>query len=641
MTKAVLDSRGYFQYNQSWGMRLITLLFCFVAISCHTLSAQYQLNGSAVEINDSCYQLTNDQSNQVGSIWFEEKINLEEVFDLRFDIYLGANDGGADGVLFGLQPISTSIGTNGQGLGFGGVMPSIGVEFDTYTNGDFSDLAEDHMSIARNGDLNHSSVNNLAGPIPMTVGGTNVEDGQYYNIRIVWDPSTQALRAFFECGPPLTYVGDIVNEIFGGDPEVFWGFTAATGLLSNDQIVCFNYISFEPTAADLAVCPGDSVQLSAQEGWNNYSWEPAALVSDASIANPYAFPVVDTEFIVTILDECGIAIRDTIMVTQSSGAGLINLGDDVIVCSDDLPYTLDAGVVGADYEWQDGSNQQTFDVNATGVYSVQVDGGAGCVDMDTIVVTVEEPAVIELPNELGLCAGESAEVDYTVTIDGVSTTESITVMATNTFSVTPEPAQDACVVSESINVFTKPLPSLDLGDITEICDGSFLEVTLSDLFDSVVWSDGSEDFSRFISIAGIYEVTAFKDGCSNSDSFEVVIKDCDTTVIDTMMVDTTVIIQPEPTPGCRLRFPTAFSPNGDGENDVFRGFDFECELEAYTMKIYDRWGRLLFNGPNRDFAWDGFDLNGEKMPMGVYVYVVEYSSGGLVDAQGGNITLIR
>lgn len=625
-------------------MRLTTLLFCFVTICCHSLAAQYQLNGNAVAINDSCYRLTNDATNQVGSIWFEEKINLEEIFDLRFDIFLGANDGGADGLLFGLQPISTSIGTNGQGLGFGGVLPSLGVEFDTYTNGNFSDLMEDHMSIAKDGDLDHASVNNLAGPIPMTAAATNVEDGQYHNIRIVWDPNTQILRAFFDCGPPLAYVGDIINDIFGGDPEVYWGFTAATGALTNEQIVCFNYISFEPTAADLSVCPGDSVQLTAQEGWNNYSWEPAAMVSDPTISNPYAFPTSTTEFIVTILDECGIPIRDSILVTEASGDGLIDLGNDVIVCSDDLPYTLDAGLAGAEYEWQDGSDQQTFEVNATGTYWVEVDGGAGCADVDTIMVTVEEPATIDLPNELGLCTGESADVEYTVTIDGIANTQSINVTATNTFSVTA--AQDACVVSESINVFTIPVPSLELGEITTICEGAFLEITLNPAFDSVMWNDGSSDFSRFISAAGVYEVTATKDGCSNTDSFEVLIEDCDTMFVDTMMIDTmimdtSVVVEPEPTPGCRLRFPSAFSPNGDGQNDFFRSYDFDCEITDYSILIFDRWGRLLFEGGSKDASWDGFDRGGEPMLMGVYVYAVQYVSGGVTETKGGNITLLR
>ena len=63
-------------------------------------------------------------------------INLRQDFRLEFDVYLGTRDGGgADGIAFGLQPINTSIGNSGGGLGMQGVSPSVGVYLDTYRNG--------------------------------------------------------------------------------------------------------------------------------------------------------------------------------------------------------------------------------------------------------------------------------------------------------------------------------------------------------------------------------------------------------------------------------------------------------------------------------------------------------------------------
>ena len=56
--------------------------------------------------------------------WYENKISLEESFELNFELYFGTRDNGADGLAFCLQPLSTSIGVSGGGLGVEGVNPS-------------------------------------------------------------------------------------------------------------------------------------------------------------------------------------------------------------------------------------------------------------------------------------------------------------------------------------------------------------------------------------------------------------------------------------------------------------------------------------------------------------------------------------
>jgi len=61
------------------------------------------------------------------------KINLNNSFDFVFNVYLGCKDGeGADGIVFILQPLNTSIGAAGQGMGFYGVTPSVGIALDTW-----------------------------------------------------------------------------------------------------------------------------------------------------------------------------------------------------------------------------------------------------------------------------------------------------------------------------------------------------------------------------------------------------------------------------------------------------------------------------------------------------------------------------
>src|ERR1700759_4634097 len=82
----------------------------------------YIVNGSASTNSCNCYTLTPAVNTQSGSVWNANKINLNNPFDFIFNVFLGCNDdNGADGIVFILQPISTSVGTTGGGMGFEGI----------------------------------------------------------------------------------------------------------------------------------------------------------------------------------------------------------------------------------------------------------------------------------------------------------------------------------------------------------------------------------------------------------------------------------------------------------------------------------------------------------------------------------------
>ena len=91
-----------------------------------------------------------------------------------------------------------------------------------------------------------------------------------------------------------------------------------------------------------------------------------------------------------------------------------------------------------------------------------------------------------------------------------------------------------------------------------------------------------------------------------------------------------------------LKWPTAFSPNNDGLNDLFR-FQTKDVEEIYSFKIMNRWGKIVYNGSENNFAgWDGF-TNGLPQAMGVYVFAVEFLLEGESSEQTslGHFTLIR
>ena len=316
-------------------------LFLFFLFITTALQGQFILNGEAVQTDNSCYRLTRPVNGAAGSIWNPDKIDLNKSFEVVMDIYLGCKDeDGADGIVFGLQPVTTSIGTAGGGIGFQGITPSLGIEFDTWQNFSLSDPEYDHIAVIRQGDLNHSTANNLAGPVQASATNTNIEDCNFHSLRVSWDAGAKKLTIYFDCEPRLVADIDMVNEIFGGDPEVFWGFTSATGAANNLHQVCFNYTTFLDQIPDVVMCPGGQVQLRATGG-RSYSWSPAEGLSNPNIANPIASPARTTTYTVEARDACGIPFYDEVRVEVAGDPVFFDLGPDTAICEGQM-LLLDA-----------------------------------------------------------------------------------------------------------------------------------------------------------------------------------------------------------------------------------------------------------------------------------------------------------
>ncbi|MBL4587098.1 MAG: gliding motility-associated C-terminal domain-containing protein [Flavobacteriales bacterium] len=241
---------------------LLVLFLFLIGIGQSQAQSPYIPNGDAVELSCNCYRLTEAQNNQGGSVWNENLINLTDSFDFTFDVYLGEQNGGADGIAFVLQPVSTSEGNIGGGLGYEAISPSVAVEVDTWSNNSqgqlYGDPAEDHMAIQANGDPNHTTVNNLAGPEFALSNGDNIEDGETHLMRVVWDPTTNTLDSYMDGSLRVSYTGDMVTDVFNNDPMVFWGFTGSTGGANNVQEFCLSIIP-GLTSSTEQICQGETV----------------------------------------------------------------------------------------------------------------------------------------------------------------------------------------------------------------------------------------------------------------------------------------------------------------------------------------------------------------------------------------------
>jgi gliding motility-associated-like protein len=98
--------------------------------------------------------------------------------------------------------------------------------------------------------------------------------------------------------------------------------------------------------------------------------------------------------------------------------------------------------------------------------------------------------------------------------------------------------------------------------------------------------------------------------------------------------------------------PSAFTPNGDGKNDVFGPGDNYChpDFSDYSFNIYNRWGQMVFQSVNAGEKWDG-RFGGVLQETGVYFYTLRYMYAGAFASKNksqsmpafvkGDVTLIR
>ena len=392
----------------------LLLLILTAICSTQAQNRDFFLNGTATRLNDSCFQLTPDRNSfEVGSIWYPDKVDLRNSFDLVMTMNFGCKDlEGADGIVFGLQPISASVGSGGEGLGIGGISPALGVEFDTYYNDNRLDPTYDHVAIMANGTVTHGGSGNLAGPVRARTGTDNIETCGYLPLRVTWDAPAQTLRVYFDCELRLEYTEDIVSTIFGGDPLVYYGFAAATGGFGNVQSVCFTFNSFQQQLRDVTVCPGGKALLDVSGGVR-YEWSPAAGLSSTTAPSVEASPDTTTVYSVKIFDGCDLPMLDTVRVTVAGDSAFVDLGPDTTLCPGET-LDFDVTVPTAIYTWNDTTlSGPRITVAAPGTYAVTATRtDTICTAADRVVV--QQYALPEFDvgtSDTALCTGDTLFVD--------------------------------------------------------------------------------------------------------------------------------------------------------------------------------------------------------------------------------------
>ncbi|TWV95650.1 gliding motility-associated C-terminal domain-containing protein [Chitinophaga pinensis] len=91
---------------------------------------------------------------------------------------------------------------------------------------------------------------------------------------------------------------------------------------------------------------------------------------------------------------------------------------------------------------------------------------------------------------------------------------------------------------------------------------------------------------------------------------------------------------------CAIYMPSAFSPNGDGKNDLFKA-RLQDDVTDFRMSIFGRWGQLVYESSNPEAGWDG-KLRGADLPSGTYIWSVTYTDSKKQPMkQQGTVTMFK
>ena len=627
------------------------------------LAYPYYLNGSATQDNCNCYTLTRPVMNNSGSVWNVNKIDLRESFEFNFSVYLGTVDlQGADGIVFVLQPINTQVGSNGGGLGFANVNPSVGVTIDTYQNLNNEDPVFDHIAIQRNGDLSHTSNNNLSGPVTALSGSDNIEDGRWHLLNVKWDAASKRLSAAVDGIDRVNATIDMVRDVFNNDPMVYWGFTASTGGLHNLQMFCTALDPRFKTLSNQETCFGKPVTFrdssNAFGKIDKWHWDLGdGTKYDVKDPPPHLYKAPGIyEVRMTILGSNGCQ-SDTLKekVTIGSDPFAAIAWEPNPPCESRPLLLKDASSVqyGTVNRWSWNIAGQTFDTKepalpnglpaGTHRATLQVRTVEGCISppATTDIAVLPNPVVDILPSAPNLCVGEQVRLDGEDKRPSVPAVRWIWRLPDGRIDSNSNPilrsfadtgtqrfallarAANGCLsdtTAETIRIFS-----------TKAYAGKDTTAAMGVPFRL----NGSGGYTfRWSPSAGLDDPTRRDPTATLANDTEFVL-----TALSPAGCATTDTIRIRVFKGPEIYVPTMFTPNGDGLNDLLKALPIGVSLQY--LRIFDAWGNLVFQTTDHQVGWDG-RVKGKEPATGTFAYVAagKDSAGNLI-VRKGTLQLLR
>ena len=395
---------------------------------------------------------------------------------------------------------------------------------------------------------------------------------------------------------------------------------------------------------DTTICVTDKVQLLAN-GSGNFSWSPLVNILNAASAAPVVAPGNGITYYVD-LDDNGCKNRDSVKVRVVDHINLQAMADTVICSTDSIRMHLLSD--GLKYSWTPAAqfiNPVVADAvaitNSSTLYEVTASTGS-CRATARVKVTAIPYPVAHAGADTSVCFNTSAELKGNII--GSSFIWSPAASLSNAGILTPiaRPSLTTAYVLTAYDtkgcpkpgydtVVVRPLPAIHAfaGNDTSIITTQPLQLNATGGV-KYAWSP-----ANYLSAADIANPVALIDQANASLQYNVLVYNeigCSATAHVNVKVYKTAP---------SVFVPNAFSPNGDGRNDILRPIAAGIQQIEY-FNVYNRWGKLVFSSKNGEAAgWNG-RLSGKDQEVDTYVWIIRaIDYKGKLFTEKGVVLLIR
>ncbi|TDW96061.1 PKD domain-containing protein [Dinghuibacter silviterrae] len=401
---------------------------------------------------------------------------------------------------------------------------------------------------------------------------------------------------------------------------------------------------------DTLICSIDSLPLKAVSDTGViYKWTPAYNIIHPDSADPVVYPKDTTVYTVTVTQKgCVDSAHVTVDVLQYI---TVSLPADTTVCATDS-IRLDPVSYALAYRWSPATGLSDTAIKyplaapaSSTTYTVIANLGKCQATASEYIKVVPYPSVTT-SGDTTICYGDSAKITAVTTAAHWVWAPDSSLYEPGTLQPVAHPAGSTTYlitvtdtlgcpksVSDSVTVAVTPKIVVSAGDDTSIVIGQPLQldatanqgITFDYAWTPADWLSNAYIYNPVATITSssvdsiTYTVTASTaQGCKGSAALTV-------TVYSTL---------PD------IFVPSAFTPNGDGHNDLFKPIAAGISSLRF-FRVYDRWGQLVFATSRLEDGWDG-TLHQRLQPIGAYVYMIEaVDYKGKIIFKKGTVTLER
>lgn len=444
---------------------------------------------------------------------------------------------------------------------------------------------------------------------------------------------------------PIEYqiVGPISDQnqvgLFNGLPDGFYTINIWPNGYTQCMVTTDTTLILECGIEDTTLCEGDTTIL-AISGFAGYTfnWQTAPnMITNANQDTAWVFPNTTTTYVVELDDGAGNISTDTAVIT------VIPTIVPTVDVVDNTCFNTPNGEI--NITTTGGQAPMTFDLagppnmnNTTGIFAPLPDGSYTititpdnwpqcAITFDTTIQYIE-PDPVYLVGDTSVCLGDTIFLElvgadnYDILWSTGDTTASIEYYTLTGGPLSVDINTGCETITFNTTAVIHPIPIIDAGLDTSIYAEEIITLNGSGGV-SYLWQPTTgldchtcPDPNASPSVTTTYTLTAIDaNGCQASDIMSI-----------------EVIYLP-------IYIPSAFSPNGDGTNDVLyvRG----AGISVMNLIIYDRWGNVVFQTQDRSIGWDG-TIDGKNANSDVYGYQFSATrpNGEVVELKG-NITLMR